>query len=114
MLHDDGKFKNSVTSRSQVRSDLQHSFKHNSQFLGIPLGNMRVKSSRNFLEQPLHIIGPKRRFERDGLVDNTTKGPNIGFPIIGLILPDLRTGIVRRASLSFAHRFANFANIHIP
>ena len=114
MLHDDGKFKNSVASRSEMRSDLQHGFKHNGQFLGIPLRNMRVKSSCNFLEQPLHIVGPKRRFKRDGLVDDTAQGPNIGFSIIGLVLPDLRAGVVRSASLGFAHRFANFANIHIP
>ena len=54
--------------------------------LELPLQNLRVQS--------LHTGGPKRRILCKHLVKDTSKGPDIRFCTIGLVLPYLGTGVV--------------------
>lgn len=71
-------------------------------------------TSNHFLVQSLHILGTERWLQRDCLVEYASQRPNIRFFIVRLILPNLRTGVIRCTGLRLAHALGNFGNIHVP
>lgn len=54
--------------------------------------------------EPLHILGIEGRLESTDVIDHDPERPNIALGIIGLIPPDLRTGIIGRSRLRIRQR----------
>lgn len=76
----------------------------------------RKVSSCYFFVQSFHIPCSERWFQIDEFIQNASQWPNIRFWVIGFIVPNLGTGIVRSTSLSLAHSLFldYFRDIHIP
>jgi hypothetical protein len=61
--------------------------------------NLRIGAFKDALEETVHVISPKRRNKGTHLIDYTAQGPNVRLVVIGLVLPNLGTCIVRSSSL---------------
>lgn len=73
-----------------------------------------VRTLDDLLIQSIHVLSSERRLESSHFVYHTAQGPDIGFGIVGLILPHLRACIVRRSSLSVEQSiFGDFGHIHV-
>jgi hypothetical protein len=103
VFHDDGELEDAVAVAAEVWSDLQHHFEDDGDLLRIFWRDVGVEAARDLLEESLHVVGPEGRFEGNGLVDDAAQGPDIRFFVVGLVLPDLGTGVVGRARLGLAH-----------
>lgn len=96
------------------RIDLQHAFNDCSQLLGVIISDLGVNSLYDFLVKSVHVLSPEGRLECGHLIDHAPETPNVRFVIIRLVLPNLRTSIVRSTSLSIEKSiFCDFGNIHI-
>ena len=61
--------------------------------------DLRVDALDDFVIEAFHVFGCKRRVKRYHLVEDGSKRPDVRRLVVGLILPDLRGRIVRRACL---------------
>ena len=50
-------------------------------------------------EESIHVVRGEGWIQRAHFIRHATQGPNVRFKVIGLVLPDLGTGVVGRASL---------------
>ena len=67
------------------------------------------------LEEALHVVGLEGRTECCHLVDDAAEAPDVTLVVVGLVLPDLRRGVVRSASLRViqAQRVGDFRDVHV-
>jgi hypothetical protein len=70
-------------------------FKHE----GVTFGNAVICSVLHFFVKLIHGLAAKWRLEAAQLIHDTSEGPNIAVEAVGLIVPNLWTGVVRGASL---------------
>lgn len=89
-----------ITTWSQSTVDSYQLLYHSLQIFAIVSRNLRVLSLQHFLEQSIHVIGFERGLQGCDLIEHTTETPQIALAVIGLVLPDLRTSVVRSACLS--------------
>jgi hypothetical protein len=68
-------------------------------------GNRWVLTLEHTLEKPVHVIGAEGRDQSTHLVSYAAERPDIRLKVIGLILPDLRTGVVGGTSLGVEEAF---------
>jgi hypothetical protein len=61
--------------------------------------NRRVLPFEHSFVKTVHIVGTEWGHQRAHFVDNATERPNVRLQIIGLVLPHLRTRVVRRSRL---------------
>jgi hypothetical protein len=62
-------------------------------------GNVLVLPLEHLLVQATLVLGRKGWLQRAHLVDDLAQRPNVRLYVVGLILPHLGTGVVRRARL---------------
>ena len=86
--------------RSVRRVDLQKRLNHINKILRVTCGDRRILPLNDLVIQALHIGRPKGRVERAQLIEDAAHAPDIALVIIGFVLPDLGTRVVRCASLS--------------
>ena len=104
-----------ITTRAFCRSRVQHHPNHRVQILWILLWQSLVLAFEHALEQTLHVLRLKRRFQCYHFVDNAPERPEIAFEIVGFVAPHLGTRVVRCASLSIVQSMliCQLWNIHI-
>lgn len=78
---------------------LQHALDGRVQLLRVIISDLRVSSLDDLLVEAVHVLSAEGRLQRSHLVDHAAEAPDIGLGVIGLVLPHLRTGVVRRAGL---------------
>ena len=79
------------------------------------LGQFGVRARKDAVVETFHAFCAEWRIERAHLIDNTTEGPNVTLLVIGLLLPDLRTGIVWGSRLGVQHAILRyFTHVQIP
>ena len=94
--------------------DLQHGLDHGGQRFGKIVPYFLIRPFDNFLVQPVHVFGSEWGFKSSHLVNDAAERPDVGFGVIGLILPYLGTGIVRGSGLRVEQSiFSYFRHIHV-
>lgn len=71
-------------------------------------GYFGIHSFEDFAVEALHAFCSEWRLESDEFVEHTAERPDIAAPVIGLIFPDLRRGVVRSAGLGVEEAFLSY------
>lgn len=88
-----------VSRYSVFRPNAEHRAYHFRQIGRISVWNRLENSGFHFFIQVLQVGGLERWFESCHFVKNTAKRPYVAFHIVGMVLPHLRAGVIRSASL---------------
>ncbi len=68
----------------------------------------------NFFVKRIHVFSLKWRFESAHLIKHASKGPNVTFIAVGIVVPDFGAGIVRSSCLGIGKVFVHEdRNIHV-
>ena len=78
---------------------LQHQFDHMGELLRVLLVDGRIDAQSYSLEQALHVFRLKGRLQSGHLVNHTSQRPNVRLAVVRLVLPHLRTRVIRRPCL---------------
>lgn len=97
-----------------MRSYLQQHSKNNVELIRVFGREPRVEASHDFFEQTFHVTCSEGWLERNGFIKYTSQRPDIRFFVIGQILPDFRTRVIRCACLGLAHALHHLRNVQIP
>ena len=62
--------------------------------------NGRINTLDHLLVERLHVGSLERRLKGGHLIHHTSERPDVGLAAVRLVLPHLRTGVVRSAGLS--------------
>ena len=77
-------------------------------------GDRWILTLQDSLEEAIHVVCPKGRDQGAHLVGHAAQRPDVRLEIVWLILPHLRTGIVRGTSLRVEQALlGNFGHIQI-
>ena len=71
-------------------------------------GYFGIDSFEDFAVKALHAFSSEWRLESDEFVEHTAERPDIAAPVIGLVFPDLRGGVVRGAGLGVEEAFLGY------
>lgn len=95
--------------------DIEHHFDDLPEFGGVGGRNSGDLALSDLFEEAFHALGLEGRFESDHLVEHTAERPDITLDVVGLVLPDLGTGVVRSAGLGEVESVfgADLAHIHV-
>mmetsp|Transcript_2540 Transcript_2540/g.5902 ORF Transcript_2540/g.5902 Transcript_2540/m.5902 type:complete len:358 (+) Transcript_2540:574-1647(+) len=88
-----------IDSRPVMGVDLQQCCDDLRQLLGKTRRDARILPAQHLAVQLLHVIRPEWGAQGCRFVEDTTQAPDIRFHIVRHVLPDLRTGVVRRPGL---------------
>jgi len=106
--------KDLVTVGTLTRTYLQTGLYHIFQVLREVIGNGVVLAADDLGVETFHSGGTEWRLLGNYLVQHAAKRPNVTPVIVGHVLPNFGTGVVRRASLCSEHpSFRNFGNIQV-
>lgn len=84
------------------------------ELIRVDLRNRMEISPHYVFVEVVHTAPREWRTQCSHLVDNTPQRPHIGFLVVGPILPNLRTGVIRSPCLSANKSiFIDLRNIHI-
>jgi hypothetical protein len=100
LLKESGETHDLVTVGPRTSSYLDQSLAHRPKVMRVSLWYSCQVTFEYFLIQPLHILGCERRLESNHFIEDAAERPDIALDVVGLVSPDLRTGIIGRASLS--------------
>lgn len=84
---------------------MEHEFDYCSHLLAEVVWDPRELSLDDSLVEALHVIGPKRWYERAHLVEHTAQRPNVTLAVVGLISPHFWARIIWCTRLSVAQTF---------
>lgn len=68
----------------------------------------------HLLVEAFHVVGMEGWLQSCHLIEDTPQRPDIGLVVVGLVLPDLRRGVVGRAGLGVEEPFfGDLGDVHV-
>ena len=114
LLDEDGHVENLLGGRPLLWVDLEERAQDRGKIRRVVRWDLRVNSFHDSLIETFHVLGREGRVEGHQLVEDAAERPDIRLVVVGFVLPDLGTRIVRRASLRLQNaRLGNLRNIEI-